>query len=291
MTQVKIVEDSIYNDIRITTMQLKFHRFILPEFNTHRMFSRSVASNRAIPTTKQIETVKNKPAIPVHWGLNQPGMVATEELDEELVELGRSYWLDGMYFATQTASQLSSLGLHKQLCNRVLEPYQWVDVVVTATEWDNFFHLRTADNAQPEIQLLAKMMQEQYNANTPISRHTHLPYVTQEERFVHDETLLMKISAARCARVSYKNHDQTDPVLSKDLALYKRLVRDQHLSPLEHVAAAMDSVKGDTGYGYLSHDSVFSNWRMVTGITHCDRDFYLWSGNFRGWIQLRHMGI
>ena len=35
---------------RLTTFVLRFPRFVLSEFNTHRMFSRNASSSRAIPT-------------------------------------------------------------------------------------------------------------------------------------------------------------------------------------------------------------------------------------------------
>src|SRR5574343_121309 len=236
-----IVADSIgTNEKRITTMQLKFHRFILPEFNTHRMFSRNASSSRAIPTAKLIEQVRNNPVMPVFWGKNQAGMQAREELTgEELAEVKGEWCLAAMN-AADHAEYMTTLGCHKQIVNRILEPFLPINVIVTATEWDNFFELRDHPDAQPEMQELARCMKRAMQESEPEFNGWHLPYIEDDKidgtKYKFD--YLAKISAARCARVSYLKHDGTNPSIEEDLALFEKLVmaKPSHASPCEHQA-------------------------------------------------------
>lgn len=247
MISAKVIEDSIWNDKRITSLQLTMPRFILAQFNTHRAFSRSTASSRAIPTQKLIDMVKENPVLPVHWGQNQAGMQAGNEMPHGHKEVARMAWLDARDMAVKYATELLNLGAHKQLVNRVLEPYMWSHTIVTATEWENFFELRLDDAAQPEIQELARRMAEAMDDSVPVKRNYHLPYITEEERSKYEwegvagekaYADLGKVSAARCARVSYLNHDQTKPDWDKDVALASRLAEEHHWSPYEHPACA-----------------------------------------------------
>lgn len=128
---------------RITTMVVTFPRFILAELNTHRMMSRNSPSSRAIPFEKMLESVQNNPFIPIAWQKDHKGMQGTEYFTnkEEIREI-KSQYLFGRDYAVQQAKTLNSKGLTKQLCNRLLEPFMWHTVIVTATEWENFFALR-----------------------------------------------------------------------------------------------------------------------------------------------------
>ena len=238
-------------------MEVTFPRFVLAEFNTHRQFSRNSASSRAIPTSTISERVESDPVLPVEWGRNQKGMSAAEVLTPEDEEEARRTWLDARDAAVEEAQRLHHLRVHKQVVNRLLEPFLWHTVIVTATEWANFFGLRCAPNAQPEIREAALRTRTAREASTP--QHVgmggwHLPLVQPDERNLGVETL-KKISAARCARVSYLTHAGTREI-EKDLDLYERLKSDRHLSPFEHVATPSG-----------------------------DREFH---ANFRGWIQMRH---
>jgi hypothetical protein len=253
--EAKVIEDSVsVMGARLTTLQLKFHRYILPEFNTHRAFSRNASSSRAIPVAKMLEQVRTDPAMPIHWGKNQPGMQAHEELSDEMdPTLGTSrrqyiknLWAQSAEQAADIAKRMSDLGAHKQVVNRILEPFQNVHVIVSATEWSNFFALRCHPDAQPEIQTLATEMRNALNQSTAKARPEddrteagwHLPYITSEEREVHRDMplLLARMSAARCARVSYLNHKGKAPSIDEDLKLYHRLVGASpiHASPVEH---------------------------------------------------------
>lgn len=274
MIEAKVIEDSVSETgKRITTLQVKFHRFILPEFNTHRVFSRNFSSSRAIPTKKLIEQVKNDPAMPVHWGKNQPGMQANEELDPLTIRSANGLWLEGAKQAASIAELLSQIGAHKQLVNRTIEPYLWANGIVTSTEWDNWFELRAHEDAQPEIHELALAMRNAIMSSTPRLLNLgewHLPYISEEERndsffkIPANHNMLKKISAARCCRVSYLKHDGTVPDVNDDLALFSRLAGavPLHASPLEHQASP-DSIS----------NSIWDNKEL--------------HGNFQGWIQYR----
>jgi len=285
----KIIQDSISNaGVRITTMELEYPRFIHAEFMTHRMFSRNAASSRAIPIAKVIEQVTKDPAMPTHWGKNQPGMQAKEEIAD--INKAQLLWRCSADTAASRAEYLASLGLHKQVVNRILEPFQTIKVVVTATEWENFFHLRDHEDAQPEIQALAKAMRAAMDASEPMQLRAgewHVPYVDRERlpngRLIYsvgDEVLSLpearKVSASCCAQVSYRKLDQST---EKALDIYDRLVASEpiHASPFEHQATPFNAPK--------LHNPSIEDWPY--GATHVDSKFQLWSGNFRGWAQYR----
>ena len=243
--EVKVVLDSKnpYNGIRLTTFQLRYWRAIHGEFMTHRVFSRNASSSRAIPIKKFISQVWNDPAMPVHWGKNQAGMKARSELTPLQIKLCKFIWISASKVACVFAYLLSLVGLHKQIGNRILEPWQYISVIVTATEWDNWFELRNHPDAQPDIQELAKLMYESMEQSEPTLTYYHLPYITDEERQEYgliDNGIkrLMEISTARCARVSYLTHDGKKPSIENDYKLYNQLVgsRPLHASPTEHQA-------------------------------------------------------
>lgn len=201
--------------------------------------------------------VKNDAVQPVYWGKNQAGMQASEEVDAETKEKALQEWRLAALNASKTAEKLLELGLHKQIANRILEPFMWAETIVTATEWDNFFKLRLHEDSQPEIQELARCMKEAMDNSEPVKSKIHLPYITLDEmedyvqgsnatdRESLDECLyryFVPISAARCARVSYLNHDQSNPVIEKDLATAEKLLSAGHHSPFEHQAYALPEV-------------------------------------------------
>jgi hypothetical protein len=253
MIEAKVVAHSVAHDDHgnhgpeLFTLAIKYPRFIHSEFMTHRVFSRNAASSRAIPVSKMIEQVRNDPAMPIYWGSNKPGMQAGEELVDNDLAMVKNLWLDAAENAAATAEKMQELGLHKQVANRVLEPFQIMQTVVTATEWDNYFMLRISEFAQPEIKALAVAMKEAMDSSTP--RQTpygeyHVPFVTDEERDEFkarkDWKTLCLVASARCARVSYLNHDGTNPDIAKDIELATKLKDAYHASPFEHVARPLD---------------------------------------------------
>lgn len=293
----KIIADSISeHSPRLTTYELRYNRFIHPEFMTHRMFSRNASSSRAIPVEKQIEDILRDTAMPEKWGKNQPGMQAREENDA-LVDIhefsaqhremifgvtAKEAWYDARDRAIESARAFHKAGYHKQIVNRLLEPFSHITVVCTATDYDNFFALRRHPDAQPEIKILADAMWEAREASTPRVLEYgewHLPYITEEERSYLNSAenlkydpepmgidTLIRCSVARCARVSYLTHDGKKPSQEADLALYDRLVgsHPMHASPAEHQATPDELFMMDLG--------------MRRPHLH---------GNLNGWIQYR----
>lgn len=295
MISAKIVADSISaSGHRITTFELEYPRFIHAEFMTHRMFSRNAASSRAIPVKKAIELVQTNTARPKHWGKNQPGMSAKEECDTLIASdildghMRQDWWDRARDAAIFHAEEFDKAGYHKQIVNRLLEPFTHIKVVMTSTELDNFFWLRDHTDAQPEIQELAIQMKNAMSFSDvaflrPGEWHTPYygagfwtPFEQDEDTAVNDEVASLQdalaISASCCAQVSYRLADDT---LEKAKIIYKRLVESKpvHASPFEHQATPMEEDKED--------------WAV--GVTHMDRYNNFWSGNFKGWIQHRQL--
>ncbi len=266
----RIIADSISPvGVRLTTFEVTIPRIVLAEFNTHRVFSRNSASSRAIPVSKMLERVMDDPFIPIHWGKNQRGMQADEEVDQSTAINSERTWLKARDAAVAQVNALLELGIHKQIANRLLEPFMWHTILVTATEWSNFFHLRAHPDAQPEIRRGAELMKEAMDASTPREigyGEWHLPLIYDEDREIEsDQEKLRKISVGRCARVSYLTHDGKRNH-EKDLELHDRLFNGGHMSPMEHVATPMK--KGGEGLGWTEPENTFE-------------------GNFRGWDQYR----
>lgn len=271
----KIILDSVSSaGHRLTTMEITCHRFVLAEFNTHRMFSRNSASSRAIPVVKQLDRVRETPAYPLVWPAEQKGMQGGAELREG--ELNDAQWLfDEIREHTVRKVTAYVQGhapeqrLHKSLLNRLLEPFMWHTIIVSATEWENFFRQRCSPLAQPEIRAVAELMQKAYKNSTPQEvgfGGWHTPYMDDEDFKACGASGEdpRHVSAARCARVSYLTHDGKRDV-QLDADMFNRL-RDPgegppHASPLEHVATPCRG-------------------HVKVGSSH--------QGNFHGWDQLRH---
>ena len=299
-----VIQDSICyrTGTRITTFELEYPRFIHSEFMTHRLLSRNAASSRAIPVSKLIGLVEKQPATPIEWGKNIKGMQAVEQLDLRDIMDASALWRD---IATQTcnaARKFDALKLHKQIANRILEPYQMIKVVCTATTYDNFFHLRKHPDAQPEIKELATVMWKALKESQPIglaAGEWHVPYIQREDTelglnyFIWEEqdnlekqivkTYLtaeqaIKISASCCAQVSYRILN-TDIEKANDI--FARLVESKpvHASPLEHQATPMSNITNSC--------NDCGSWER--GVTHSDRNGAMWSGNFKYWIQHRQL--
>lgn len=263
----RVIADSINaEDTRLTTFEITAHRWILAEINTHRVLSRNYRSSRAVPVAKLIAEVRANPAMPVVWRKNQKGMVGGEELQGNAKEQAILEWHEAADNAASHAECLMTLGLEKGAANRILEPFLYVHGVITATDWDNFFHLRLAADAQPEFRMLAEAMRNAMDSSTPVRLDEpdlyHMPYI-KEEDYHHDDETLALISAARCARVSYVGHDGLATSTEDDLALAQRLMDSGHWSPFEHQA------KTDDYAGLVSLFNVEEH------------------RNFRGWLQHR----
>lgn len=258
-----VLADSIAKGVRLTTLQITFPRIVLAEFNTHRMLSRNSASSRAIPIERRIADVEADPFVPEAFGRNQRGMQAGAALSDDDMQAAKAAWVTAMKLAVEQARALSAAGVHKQWANRLIEPFSWHTVIVTATEWSNFFHLRISEHAQPEIRRAAEAMKAAMDASAPMELDEgmwHLPMIAGDEwlNTLHTGTTskqLAKISVARCARVSYLTHDgRRDP--EEDLRLHDQLLANGHLSPFEHAAM----VGSDEGQD-LSINRFFGNFR------------------------------
>lgn len=296
----------------IATFELVYPRFIHSEFMTHRLFSRNASSSRAIPIKKTIQAVKGSPARPIHWGKNQPGMQAKSELLGWRRKVGEASWNIAAKAVGWIAKAMDKVGVHKQVANRILEPFQFIKVVVTATDYNNWFWLRDHEDAQPEIAEVARLMKGCLDESKPTELGVgewHLPYVKIAVKYDNaginsvanaigqeikengpgsprqrillramgmtlDEAL--KVSSSCCAQVSFRKSDQS---VEKAVRIYDRLVESEpvHASPFEHQATPM----GDFPVG----DGI--NW--PEGVTHMDRNGDYWSGNFCSWIQHRQL--
>lgn len=244
----KVIEATSNGKTVLWTLQLRYQRFIHSEVMTHRVFSRNASSSRAIPVKKMLAQVWNDPAMPRHWGQNQAGMQASRELPGLRKAVAKAAWKTAGRLMCGIVWSLDKIGLHKQVANRLLEPWQYIHVIVTATEWDNFSRLRVHPDAQPEIYDLAMaihLAQQNWAMAGKIRVATaggvnswHLPYITEEEKNTEYVLDLLKMSTARCARVSYLTHDGRIPNKADDLKLHDRLVgsKPEHASPAEHQA-------------------------------------------------------
>lgn len=273
----KIVADSINGvGCRLTTLEISYPRIVHAEFMTHRVKSRNAGSNRAIPVIKLISAVTDDPFIPLSWGKNQKGMQMGEEFSPEETERFNTLWLRARNYSVAVAKRLMDAGVHKSLPNRLLEPWQYIKVIVSATEWANFFNLRIDDDAEQHIRRIADMIYECQYYSQPLyvaPGKWHIPMLRdgdQEDikRYVIAagempepltlEQYTLMVSAGRCARVSYLTHNGVRDI-AEDIRLCTDLVTSGHWSPLEHQARARSDSE--------------------------------WSANFRGWKQYRKLFV
>jgi thymidylate synthase ThyX len=296
----EIIADSVgWSDDRLTTFEITIPRFVLAELNTHRIFSRNSASSRAIPVEKQLQRVMDDPFIPEKWPVNKPGMSADEVLNEAESILAEANWIIARDFAVRSAvafiggiKQLKDEALrdriseidaylpypgvdlatpvHKQNANRLLEPFTWHQIIVTATDWNNFYALRANPQAQPEIQKAAYMMKDLYETTSPkflTIDEWHLPLIQEDEMDMPID-VLKKMSVGRCTRVSYLTHHGVRD-FQEDVKLHDRLVKDGHMSPLEHVASPMTP----TQYRESPYSGNFRGWNQYRKSVDGESDF------------------
>lgn len=315
----KVVCDSISEQgVRLTTFEIEYPRFILAELNTHRQLSKNSSSSRAIPIKKMLSQIEDNMAMPVYWGKAKSGMQADGEVDEDDVWWYREKWKFAYDEVSYRVEQLSDLvegkkgfmqALHKQVPNRLIEPFQMMKTVITGTDWSNFFNLRLHPDADPNICMLAYKMYEVMQESKPVTLKAgewHLPYVdscyeidqnTQEKegelkyyvgelytkgfKYISLEDAI-KLSAASCASVSYRTEGMT---LEKADKIFDMLIKAEvvHSSPFEHLATPVKQSCYITGVNELHPET----WE--DGITHMNKQGQLCSGNLRGFIQYRHL--
>ena len=314
-----VICDSISEQgVRLTTFEIEYPRIVMSEFNTHRSVSKNSSSSRAIPVSKMLEHTKNINLKPVYFGSKKSGMQAGDELVGEDLQYAKSTWESALHSMVHSAKILDGCGVAKEVCNRLVEPFQLVKVVCTATDWGNFFNLRLHPDADPNICMLAYKIYQAMQESKPIELKAgeyHLPYVEVdrwreelkyyviETSFDDDQSYGMKyekyltldqaikISAASCASVSYRTEGMT---LEKADKIFDMLIKAEviHSSPFEHLATPI--VKGieieNSDYltvGFINKASDSDTWE--DGVTHMNKQGELCSGNLRGFIQYRHL--
>jgi hypothetical protein len=238
----KVIADSVASGTRLTTIEARVPKFLLAQLNTHRILSRNAASSRAIPTAKVLASVLADGYEPTRWGRNQPGMVATGELDVWRRMGAVATWRAARYAACAGAWTLAKLGVHKEHTNRLVEPFSWAAVVITSTDWANFLALRDHADAQLEMTLLARAIRRCLAESTPrelADGEWHLPYVTDAERTERSGSELARLSAVRAARVSYARQGASS-TFSEEWDRATKLIESGHMSPLEHPAYVGD---------------------------------------------------
>jgi len=259
------------NSPPLYTVRVRVPRIIWAEIMTHRALSRNARSSRAVPVHKVIAEVIDRPFVPWHWTGNKPGMQGTPDYDKEVrnpmwhhTDLRENVWESAMHQAVRHAKAFADAGYHKQVCNRLLEPFMWIDALITATDWANFFWLRDHEDAEPHLRDAARLIKQAMDAAEPEHLQPgewHLPYVTKAEREDHELDLLLRMATERAARISYEPFDadkvKTGPSLYEKLISGDRL----HASPFEHQATP-DTYDGEWQNPHLH-------------------------GNLRGWIQHR----
>lgn len=281
----RVVADSVSEaGHRVTTIIVTHHRFVLAELNTHRVFSRNGSSSRAVPTSRSIDRALQNPAVPLAWGTKKPGMQPGPPLTGDAADEATQVWLAARDDAVEAARRLDELGVHKELVNRLLEPFLWQTTIITATNWAGFFEQRCTPpgeeegDAAREIRVAADAIRQVYDASTPKlvrEGEWHTPLIQPDEEGL-DLPTRIRVAEARCARVSYLTHDGRRD-LSEDLRLYNDLVSatPPHWSPLEHCCTPAPgnvdqvTVTGPNG-GSLTH--------TVPRL-----------GNLLGWQQDRHL--
>lgn len=230
--------------------------------------------------------VMNDPVIPIHFGKEQTGMQSS---DEELTGQDREDTIRDILamrdFCVATVERMANRGLHKSICNRYVEPWMWITVLMTATEWKNFFRLRCHPAAERHFQKIAGMIRDEMAKCTPRKLREgqwHLPYFDRmtDNELMGEEMLKLNlqvresgfltetevqsgksyselvqekskmISAGRSARLSYLTHDGVRD-FKQDIDLCKKLIEREddvlHASPLEHVNEATDDPKLRSG--------------------------------------------
>ena len=303
----KVIADSIAKKgKRITTFELEYNRFIHSEMMTHGALVKNSSSSRAIPIGKMIEQIKLNPSTPIYWGKTQSGMQAKEELTYSELKRVKELWEVAKDNAMTRATQMSLNECHKQIANRVTEPFQMIKVVCTATDFDNFFNLRIHPDAQPEILMLAYLMYKAMQQSTPISLNQgewHLPYIERErnngalEYFIYEENDIgyfgkkyipleqaIKISSSCTAQTSYRKNDAS---VEKADKIHDMLIKADvlHASPFAHLATPIE-------FDLTNHvltNLPFEPETWEQGITHVTKDGVLCSGNLQGWIQYRQL--
>lgn len=261
--EVRIIADSVsYSSDRLTTFLIKYPRIVHSEFLRDRRFSHSVSSSRAVPIMRMLLNTVRDAAEPFEWGSNKPGMQAGESLTGARLFFTKFAWHGAKWCAVVAAWIAHKAGAHKQIANRIIEPWTHTEQVVTATNYQGFFDLRCHDAADPTIRELAERMKLAYMSSSVVvlkSGEWHLPFISREERLNFVPEQLAKASAARCARASYLNHDRSNPIIETDLILADKLIAMRHWSPFEHQGTPKRGCKSGNFVGFIQNRKLLEN--------------------------------
>lgn len=304
MISAKVIAHSTsYLGREVVSYILEYPRYIHSELLTHRVFSKNSASSRAIPYPKFVEMVKGKPVKPI-WTYSNKGMQGPVVSDHDDITAMDGKWLEARDKIIEYTDYLNGYGAHKQNVNRLLEPWMHIRILLTGTEFDNWFQLRDHPDAHPEIQQLARVMRLAKEASTPVylkPGQWHVPFgdnIPDEElnKLVSSTPSLeeipellvrlrLKIASARCARTSYNDFEGAQD-FKKDVALFDRLIVQEpmHASPSEHCCKVpFPAELADLGVGwhYMSNNPEEEpKWALKCG------KYY---SNLVGYIQLRKL--
>lgn len=248
---------------RIATFVVTIPKFIQAHINSHRSLSRNASSSRAMPAKVIRKRVLQDPFIPIEFSKNRSGMRGGEKITGFSLWLARTSWLLARYIPVFFHWIYEKLNIHKEVLNRLIEPWMFTEVVITATEWANFIKLRGDNTAQPEIQIIAKEIELALNSEKPTVldfNEWHLPFITEDEMNNLKIEDLLKIATARCARISYKLYNGTVSSLEKDVSLCNKLIEQGHWSPFEHIARPNESQERSGNFlGWIQYRKQFEN--------------------------------
>ena len=275
MITADIIAHSKHKKKELISIETYAPKYLDAEIEKHRMLSSNSSSDRAIPLERMLE---KPPFLPKDIRRNQRGMQGDEKLSEGDINFIH-HVLNKLYEETVDTLRYLSIkfNVHKQHLNRYLLGFSMQKKIITGTkeEWDYFLNLRLHPDADPAIYDLANKIDLAIRESKPKKlkkNQWHLPYIRGQEKKVYEPLTLCKISAARCARVSYDNHDGSKTSVDKDLELFKRLTEADppHMSPLDHQGLPIVKSTDISGTTYITKDGKFG------------------SGNFKNWIQFRH---
>jgi hypothetical protein len=282
----------------IYTFRVKFHRYVAEQFLRHRMFSLNAVSSRALTVPKMNAKIYADPAMPLFWGGQVKGMQPIEELNSKVAGLTpnkmltpRDAWYEAMVAMQSVAQNMWNAGYHQQIPNRLTHAFQMAEYIVTMTDLENFMNLRLKDEAaQSEITELARVMQEAKQGYALQKPHEgyHLPYVTAEEKAELDIEDLKVLSSARCAIISYNNHN-TDDMLSLEKAtkIYNHLINDTnvHATPMEHQARVPTTAEYTA---VMAMQDAINSWGEANGINMKMVKSCQYFANLNFWISNRY---
>lgn len=252
----RVVADSVFDDHRITSIEVTLHHFAVPGFDlrTCRSMAYNMASSAAIPVHDAIEQVDDAPALPLFWIADRVGSFGAPPLPTTKAESARSVWLAARDDALTAADTLNHIGVHRSLVNRLLEPFLPQTLLITATDWPDFYH-RRQNLADPlmeaEVVEAATAMYRAHNNSSPEKLalgEWHLPYLEPWETQTLPVMQANQVSVARCARAAHLT--EARPLdAQEDLAIFHRLITatPPSLSLLEHVATPSTPGESSTG--------------------------------------------